>query len=205
MSNDEFEKFMKQMWEDDTMNFTLDIVSFDRELTLDRAEKALKAIDVPIEEYVMLPFSNMDKENPVVTKVPVMVLYIIYKRPQQTTRKKNSTSIHISDRSATTGQVIGDDKNGRSSDVENAALIAQGAIACAKEFNGFRSDGLARKNYAYASAVTKGYVSLDEVESVTGITDRTSLVTVDTLYLGMGIKTDLIDESLLLPKSLKEI
>lgn len=205
MSNDEFAKFMKDMWEDDTLNFTLDIVGFERELTLDHVEDAAKVLGVPLEEYVMLPFLNNDIEHPVVTKVPVFVMNIIYKRLQQTTRKKNSTSIHTSDRSATTGQVVGDDKNGRSSDVENSALIAQGAIGCAKEFNGFRADGMKRKNIAYASAATKGYVSLDEVESAGGISDRTVLNTIDVLYLGMGIKTDLVDESLITKKALSDI
>lgn len=205
MSNAEFETFMKNMWEDDTMNFVLDIISFERELEMPNIEKAAKILNIPLEEYVMLPFLNNDKEHPVVTKVPVMVFYIIFKRLQQTTRKKNSTSIHISERSATTGQVVGDDKNGRSSDVENSALIAQGAINSAREFNGFRADGLQRKNVAYNSATNKGYVSLEEVEASVGITDRTILTTIDTLYLGMGIKTDLIDESLILAKSMKEL
>ena len=132
-------------------------------------------------------------------------MYIIYKRLQQTTQKKNSTSTHISDRSATTGQVIGDDKNGRSSDVENSSLITQGAINSAREFNGFRADGLNRKNKAYSDATLKGSISLEEVESQYGVGDRTVLNTVDMLYLGMGIKTDLIDESLILSKTAKEI
>ena len=205
MTNDEFEKLMKDMFEDDNLNFTLDVVSFDREVDLEKAEKAAKVLGIPLEEYVILPFLNMDTENPVVTKVPVFITYTIFKRLQQTTQKKNSTSIHISERSATTGQVMNDDKNGRSSDVENAGLIAIGATANAKEFNGFRADGLIRKNVAYSSATNKGYISLEEVESSAGINDRTILNTIDKLYLGMGIKTDLLDESLVLTKTIKEM
>lgn len=205
MTNAEFEKFMTQMFEDDTMNFTLDIVSFERELDLATIEKAAKFLNIPLEEYVMLPFLNMDIDNPITTKVPVLTTYTIFKRLQQTTLKKNSTSTHISERSATTGQVMNDDKNGRSSDVENAGLITVGAENCAKEFNGFRADGLTRKNIAYASATNKGYISLEEVEASAGVADRTVLNTIDRLYLGMGIKTDLIDESLVLNKTIKEM
>lgn len=205
MSDSEFIKFMNEMWTDDTLNFVLDIVDHERTLNLNMVEKAAKRLGVPLEETVVLPFLNMDTNEPVVTRTKVLVMYIIYKRLQQTTQKKNSTSIHISDRSATTGQVIGDDKNGRSSDVENAGLIALGAINVAKEFNGFRADGIQRKNAAYASIATNGYVSLDEVEAQAGIADRTVLNTVDTLYLGMGIKTDLIDDSLLLSSTAKNI
>ena len=205
MSNTEFESFMKSMWEDDTLNFVLDICDFERDLHIQYVEKAAKILGIPLEEYVMFPHLNMDNANPIVSKVPLITMYIIYKRLQQTTQKKNSTSTHISDRSATTGQVIGDDKNGRSSDVENSSLITQGAINSAREFNGFRADGLNRKNKAYSDATLKGSISLEEVESQYGVGDRTVLNTVDMLYLGMGIKTDLIDESLILSKTAKEI
>ena len=62
-----------------------------------------------------------------------------------------------------------------------------------------------RKNVAYSSATNKGYISLEEVESSAGINDRTILNTIDKLYLGMGIKTDLVDESLVLTKTIKEM
>lgn len=205
LTNAQFEKLMTDMFEDDTLNFTLDIVNFERELDLGTVEKAAKYLGVPLEEYVMLPFLNNDVEEPVITKVPVIVMYTIFKRLQQTTQKKNSTSIHITERSAVTGQVTGNDKNGRSSDVENASLIALGAINCAKEFNGFRADGMERKHVAYSSASNRGYISLDEVESSAGISDRTVLNTIDKLYLGMGIKTDLVDETLVLSKTLKSM
>lgn len=205
MSDNEFIKFMNSMWEDDTNNFVLDIVDHERTLSLNMVEKAAKKLGIPLEETVILPFLNMDTNEPVVTRTKVLVMYIIYKRLQQTTQKKNSTSIHISDRSATTGQVVGDDKNGRSSDVENTGLIALGAVNVAREFNGFRADGLQRKNVAYASISNNGYVSLEEVEAQAGIGDRTVLNTIDTLYLGMGIKTDLIDDSLILSSTARNI
>ena len=205
LTNAEFEKLMKDMFEDDTLNFTLDIVNFERELDLETVEKAAKVLGIPLEEYVMLPFLNKDTEQPIITKVPVIVMYTIFKRLQQTTQKKNSTSTHITERSAVTNQVTGNDKNGRSSDVENAGLIAVGAINCAKEFNGFRADGMERKHVAYASAANRGYISLEEVESSAGINDRTVLNTIDKLYLGMGIKTDLVDETLVLTKTLKSM
>lgn len=205
MSNEEFIKFMNAMWEDDTMNFVLDIVDHEREVTLENIEKAAKVIGVPLEEYVIFPDGNGDDENPTVTKTKIIVMYIIFKRLQQTTRKKNSTSIRVSDRSATTGQVVGDDKNGRSSDVENNGLVTMSMVNSLREFNGFRADGLQRKNYAYSQITNTGSVSLRDVEAQAGISDRTMLNTIDALYLGMGIKTDLIDESLLLNKTVKTI
>lgn len=205
MSDNEFIKTMNNMWEDDTFNFVLDIVDFERDIDLATVEKAANKLGVPLEEDVIMPFLNMDTNEPVVTRTKVLVMYIIWKRMQQMTQKKNSTSIHISDRSATTGQVVGDDKNGRNSDVENVGLIAIGAVNVAREFNGFRADGMQRKNAAYSSIATTGYVSLEEVEAQAGIADRTVLNTIDTFYLGMGIKTDLIDDSLMLNSTVKNV
>lgn len=204
MSDAQFSKFMENMWRDNNQNFMMSIIDFERDLDLHNVEKAAKVLGIPLEEYVMLPFVNNDLENPIMTKVPVIVMYIIFKRLQQTTRKKNSTSIHIGNRSATTGQVMGDDKNGRSSDVENSGLIAMGAINIAREFNGFRADGLERKNFAYASISETGTVSLEEVEAQGGIYDRTVLNTIDVFFTGMGIKTDLVDESLVLAETVKK-
>lgn len=204
MSDTRFEKFMSDMFEDDNINFTLDIEDFERELTLENSEKAAKILNIPLMERVIMPFSNMDREHPTVTKVPVFVGYHIEKRMQQMNLKKNSTSIHISERSATTGQVVGNDKNGRSSDQENVALTVMGADNILKEINGFRSDGLQRKNYAYASISKNGYCSLEEAEAQAGIEDRTALNTVDVFYTGMGIKTDLVSPDLLLVSTAKK-
>ena len=62
-----------------------------------------------------------------VTKEKCLTGYYIDKRMEQMNNKKNSTSTHIDERSATTGQVVGHDKNGRSSDQENIALTVIGA------------------------------------------------------------------------------
>lgn len=205
MSNTEFVEFMQRMWEDDTVNYIVDIVDFERDLTLENIEKAAKFLGIPLEEYVMYPHLNNDKDNPVVSKVPCIVMYIIDKRMQQMAQKKNSTSIHVSDRSAVTGQAVGDDKNGRSSDIENAGLVTLNAINCAKEFNGFRADGLARKSVAYSDAATTGSINLERVEDSAGVTDRTILNTLNVLYLGMGLRTDLVQDTSIMNKTLREI
>lgn len=199
MSDTKFIKFVSSMFDDDTINFTMNMVDYEREMHIEYAENAAKILGIPLEERLILPHLNMDIEHPIVTKTPCIVGWHIDKRMQQTNTKKNSTSIHVSERSATTGQVTGHDKNGRNTDNENAALMVLGAENIAKEFNGFRADGLKRKNAAYASIMTKGYVSLEEVEQEAGIEDRIALQTVDTMYKGMHIQTDLISPDLMTP------
>ena len=204
MSDSKFENFMKCMFEDDNMNFTLEIKEFDREVNLDMIEKAAKILGIELEEYVILPHISMSQEHPVVTKEKCITGYHIEKRMEQTNSKKNSSSTHIDERSATTGQVVGHDKNGRSSDQENIALTLIGGTNILKEINGFRADGLQRKNYAYAQIARTGECSLEDIEANAGVEDRLALETVDVYYKTMGIQTDLITPDLLLISSVKK-
>lgn len=204
MSDAKFENFMRSMFDDYNMNFTLEIKEFEREVTIEQIEKAAQFLNIPLEEYVILPHISMDQEHPIVTKEKHITGYHIEKRMEQTNTKKNSSSIHIDERSATTAQVVGRDKNGRSSDQENIALTVIGATNVLKELNGFRADGLQRKLYAYEQIARTGACSLNEIEEQAGIEDRISLETIDVYYKAMGLTTDLITPGLLLPSTMKK-
>lgn len=204
MSDSKFENFMKCMFDDDNMNFTLEIKEFEREVTIEMIEKAAKILGIELEEHVVLPHISMSQEHPIVTKEKCIVGYHIEKRMEQTNTKKNSASTHIDERSATTGQVVGHDKNGRSSDQENVALTVIGATNVLKEVNGFRADGLERKNYAYAQISKTGECSLQDIEEHSGIGDRLALETIDVYYKTMGIQTDLITPDYLLISSVNK-
>lgn len=205
MSDTKFLQFYDTMFQDDTMNYILDIEDFKSDFSVEMAEKALHYLNVPPEEYVMQPHKTMDKLHPMVPKYRVIVGYNIEIRMPQTVRHKNSTSTEISERSAITGQVVGDDKNGRTSDQENVALTVYGATKIAQELNGFRADGLARKREAYGDIARTGYCSVDKVEENHGLEDRTSLNAINTFFMGMGIKTDLVTPDYLLPKTVREL
>ena len=49
---------------------------------------------------------------------------------------------------------------------------------------------------------TKGYVT--EAELTDDVTNKTTLNTVDTYFLGMGLKTDLVSKGLKLPTEIKK-
>ena len=198
MSDKKFIELMMDMFNDFNLNFILTMKDFENEITLDKCEKAAKILNIPIEEYVILPFDNMDKEHPVVTKYPCIVGYHNEGRPQQTNNKKNSTSIHNTQRSAITNQVTGDDKNGRSSDTENVAFELLGAKAILKELNGFRADGIKRGNFAVSQIVNTGQCDLDEIEAQAGIEDRSTLRAVDVMFTGMMLKTNLVSPDYIL-------
>ena len=108
----------------------------------------------------------------------------------QTIHHKNAGSISNSKRNTKTGQVTGDDKNGRTTDVETFALSAYGADKCLKELLGFRADDMAAKTQAYASIEKDGYVMLDDLRS--GQTDKVAINTLDAYYTAMGFKTNIV-------------
>lgn len=204
MSDKKFKDLMMDMFNDFNLNFIIQLKDYEREIKLEYCEKAASILGIPLEEYLIEPFVNMDLENPTVSKYPVIIGYHNEQRTQQTNAKKNSTSIHTSQRSAMTGQVSGDDKNGRSSDAENMALTLFGATNILKELNGFRGDGIKRNNFAVSQIATTGQCDLDEIEEHGGIEDRTTLNAVDMMFLGMHIKTDLVTPDYILLDGKKE-
>lgn len=201
MSDVQFDTFFKQFFSNDMMYLTLDIVDYERDLTIENVEKAAKILDVPLFEKVVTPFVNGNTQNPVITKFEVPVGYVHCKRVQQMLSKKNSTSTDIGQRSALTGQVVGKDKNGRESDTENFALLSINAHHILREFNGPRADDMTMKSDMYSQISQTGFVSLDTLNN--SVENKTTLNTLDVYMIGMGIKSDLITDGLHVKKTLK--
>jgi hypothetical protein len=202
MNDTQFDTFFKKLFKDEDLYLTLDVVDYERNLNMEKIEKAAKVINVPLYERVVIPFSNMDKDNPVVSKYEVPVGYTHLKRMQQMVFKKNSTSTDISLRSSTTGQVTADDKNAKETDNENFALMSLGVEYGMKEFMSARSDDLTAKNEMYSEIAKKGYVSLAELTD--HVDNKVTLNTLDVYLIGCGIKSDIITDGFILRKTLKE-
>lgn len=202
MTDTQFESFFKKLFSNDKEYLILDVVDYERALKLENIEKAAKILDVPLFERVIMPNVNKDKVHPVVTKYEVPVGYIHVKRLQQILSKKNSTSTETDLRSPMTGQVVGKDKNARSTDVENYALVTLGANEVLREFNGPRSHDLVMKSEMYADIAEKGFVSINDLTN--SVENKTSLRTVDAYMIGMGLKTDLVTKDLTLVNTLNE-
>jgi len=201
MSDVAFDSFFRQFFSDEKQYLILDIIDYERTIKLEDIEDAAKVINIPLYEYVALPWITMDKNNIIVTKQKVPVGYINIKRTQQTVAKKNGISTSINQRSAITGQVTGADKNGRESDLENNMLISLGLESTLKELNGPRADDLVMKQQMLKSISEKGYLSLSELDDK--IENKTTLNTVNTYFLGMGLNTDLVTKGLKLASTLR--
>ena len=203
MSDAEFEKYMKNFLKDDNEQFILDIVEYEHDLKMEYCENCAKVLGIPLMEYVYMPHLTMDKKHVIVSKEKCLVGYINVKRTQQLLHKKNGISIANEKRSATTGQVVRKDKNSRDSDIEASMLVSLGADKILQELHGPRADDPVMKQQMNQSIATKGYVMLDELDNLP--TNKVTLNTVNTFLLSMGLKSDLVSDTYILPKTSEEI
>lgn len=203
MTDAQFEKHMKSFLNNDEENFILDIVEFEHDLKMSYCEDAAKVLGIPLMEYVYMPHLTMDKKRVIVSKEKCLVSFINAKRTQQFVHKKNGLSISNEKVSSTTGQVVQKDKNARDSDIEASMLVALGAEHILQELHGPRSDDPVMRRDMHQSIATKGYVMLDELTN--SPVNKVTLNTVDTYLLSMGLKSDLVTESYILPKTSSEL
>lgn len=202
MTDEQFDKWMKAFRDDDKSNFYLEIIEFERELDLKNIEKAADYLKIPLYEYVCVPYINeVNVNNPdkskdpnaeiIVTPTKCPVGYLHIKRMPQSVHHKNSTTTSNSKRNTKTGQVTGDDKNGRTTDVETFALTVYGAEDSLKELMGFRADDQAAKQQAYAEIERDGYVQLSDLKS--SQQDKTAINTLNAYYWAQGFATNIVN------------
>lgn len=199
MNDKDFDKFIDSLHEENNY-LIFQIVDYEIPVTIKAIEDGANVLKVPLYERIAIPHLSKDPGHPMVTYEPVPVGYLHLKKMQQCTLKKNSTSTNINKRNKF-NQVTGKDKNGRSSDVENCALVALGCDKILQEFMGPRADDSVMKNQMMSAIAKDGYVELNKLTN--NIENKTTLKMVDVYLLSMGLKSDLISKSLLLPKTLR--
>jgi hypothetical protein len=203
MNDQQFAKFMKDFLSKKDEYFMLDINEYEHTLKMEYCEKAAKVLGIPLMEYIYMPHLTMDKKHCVVSKEKCLVGYLNVKRTQQLVHKKNGLSVSNEKISPLTGQVVQKDKNARSSDIEASMLVSLGADKILQELHGPRADDPVMKREMNQSIATKGYVMLDELTNLP--TNKVTLNTVNTFLLGMGLKSDLVSSTYVLPKTSQEL
>ncbi len=193
MSDQQFDKYFREFFKDPKRNFYLEIVEYERDLTIENIEKCAEYMHVPLLERIALPYLTNDPDNVITTPYPVPVGYIHEKRMQQTLMKKSAGSTEIKKRSALTGQVTGEDKNARNSDLETYSLAAIKAMNALQEFMGPRADNQKAKMEMYNDISKNGYVSLLDLD-LRDPYNKTALNTFSTYYIMQGIQTNLIGD-----------
>ena len=102
----------------------------------------------------------------------------------------------ISIRDQKSGQVTGDSRTSRISDLEASALKAINADATLKELMGSRADDMGSKNQLYSDISTYGYAKLEDMPD--RIEDKRTLNTISSYMYSAGIDNDLtVDDRLI--------
>jgi len=191
LSDKDFAEKFEEFLNDDTQKgFYLEIIEYERDLTLENIFKCSDELGIPLFEYVLISHINGDPDNPIVTPEPVPVGYIHEKRMQQTLLKKSSGSIHIDQRNPKTGQVVGDDKNAVNSNVETYSMVATDSLYALKELLGPRADNMRAKNEMYNAINRDGYVSLEELSN--NQEDKVAINSLDAYFTMQGFRTNLV-------------
>lgn len=203
MKDNEFEKYMKEFLNNDEDNFVLDIVEMEHSLKYEYCEDAAKVIGIPLMEYIYMPHLTMDKKNVIVSKQKCLTGYFNPKRTQQLLHKKNGWTVSNEKKSSLTNQVTGDDKNARDSDIEAEMLVALGAEHILQELHGPRSDDIVMKRQSAMDIATKGYLLMEDLEN--SRLNKTTLNTINAFLLSMGLSTDLVTDTYILPKTSSDL
>ena len=193
MTDQQFDKYVRAFFKDEKQNFYLEIVEYERDISIENIEKCSKYMNVPLLERIALPYLTNDPDNVITSPYPVPVGYIHEKRMQQTLMKKSSGSTDIKKRSVLTGQVTGEDKNARNSDLETYSLAAIKAMNALQEFMGPRADNDKAKHEMYNDIAKNGYVSLLDLD-LKDPYNKSTLNTFSTYYIMQGIQTNLIGD-----------
>lgn len=193
MSDAQFDTYIRKFFKDEKANFYLEIVEYERDLTIENIKKCAEFMNVPLVERVALPYLTNDPDNVIVTPYPVPVGYIHEKRMPQTLMKKSAGSTKIQERSRLTGQVTGNDKNARNSDLETYSLAAINAMNALTEFMDPRADNTKAKQEMYNNIMRDGYVSLKDLDTRDPY-NKVALNTFNTYYLMMGISSNLVTD-----------
>lgn len=203
MSESEFEAFMKNYLNDPEEHFCFDLVEYENNLDFNNVEKAADILGIPLYEYVYLPHLTMDKNNVVCSQEKCLVGYLNIKRTQQMVQKKNGLTLDDEKRSAITGQVIDDDKNSKTSDTEAQIMVGLEMNETLKELLGPRGDDKYMAQEAMKQIENQGYLVMDDIE--TSPLNKVALNTINTYLLAMGLKTNLVTDSDILPKTSADV
>lgn len=181
MSDKEFTDMCKNMISTDDINFSLDIKTLGKgkdEIDMPKVKAVAKKYDIPLEEYLVMPFRN-PKGSPTVTMTRVPIIYCPVRRFfQQMLQHKNAISNDNSKINPLTGQVTGEDKTASTTNVQTYALAVSNQTNSIKEFLGPRSDDSVSKQQMLSIIEKTGKVRLGDLDIKTH--NKQAINTVET-------------------------
>lgn len=201
-TDQEFFEFIDEFFDNPDKLMPVGYEAYNNPVNLKFCHDVAKNHNVPIYEYVYRAYLNGDTDNPPGTVNKIMVLDLPVKRLKQMAQSKNHVSTASAKRDPRTGQVTGEDKTARITDVEGYSLLASGQYYAAQEYYGPMADDSAAHMEMLRRIQRDGEVELKDLPN--DPLDKVTLNTINALLLGACIQTNMIEESgLMLPITLQ--
>jgi len=203
MNDEQFIDFMEGFVNNPKQHLYLELEAFDNEPTYEMIEKAADDLGkyVTLYDYLAIPHISEDPDKPEYTVHKVFNGPINMRRVQQLVNKKNHIPTDINTRNPKTGQVTGESKAARVSDMEQFALICHGTTEILKEMFGPKSGDPVMKEEMAHQIATTGSASMANMEN--SPLNKVALNTANVILLGAGLETDMVTKGGILPRTLK--
>jgi hypothetical protein len=199
MSDVQFFNMIENLGEKNHLYF--EIEAFENEPYWELIEAADKIVDAKIYDYIAIPHISGDSEEPCYTVNKVLNGYINMRRVQQMVNKKNNIPTDVDKINPKTGQVTGDSKAARVSDMEQFALICHGTENVLKEFFGPRAGDPVMKDEMLHDIATTGSASLEKLPN--SRLNKVALNTANVALLGAALESNLVTEDGILPRTVR--
>ena len=202
MPDRKFYTVMDEFLDNDDKLFPVAYEPYNNPVTMRFVHNVARKLSVPIYEYVYRPYQDGNTEDPPGTVNKIMVLDVPVKRLKQMDDVKNHVSTASSRKDPRTGQVTGEDKTARVTDVEAFSLLAQGQYHAAQELYGPMSDDT-EAHYAMLRAIQRdGEVELRDLPN--DPLNKVTINTINALMIGSGLQSNLITQNgYVLPTTLR--
>lgn len=202
MTDKEYYSYFIEFYDNIDKNFTIAYEPFNNPVNMDFINKICKKHNISLYEYIYMPYTNGNIEDPPGSAYKIMVLDFPVKRLKQMVFTKNHASTSTTKKDPKTGQVTGVDKTARVTDVEAFSLIVQEQYHALQEYYGPMSDDT-KADFEMQKLIQRdGEVEFKDLPN--DPINKVTLNTINYYLLGACISTNLIDQSgYLLPITLK--
>ena len=202
MDDQKFYRYMDEFFNNDQKLFPVAYEAYDNPVDMNFIHNVAKKHNVPIYERVYRPYLNGNVEDPPGTVNPIMVLDVPVKRLKQMAQSKNHASTAGDKRDPKTGQVTGEDRTARVTDVEGFSLLSMGQYNAAQEFYGPMADDSEAYYEMLRRIQRDGEVELHDLPN--NPESKVALNTVNAFMLGSGLVANWINnDGYVLPITLK--
>jgi len=202
MDDQKFYRYMDEFFNNDQKLFPVAYEAYENPVDMNFIHNVAKKHNVPIYERVYRPYLNGNVEDPPGTVHPIMVLDVPVKRLKQMAQSKNHASTAGDKRDPKTGQVTGEDRTARVTDVEGFSLLSMGQYNAAQEFYGPMADDSEAYYEMLRRIQRDGEVELHDLPN--NPESKVALNTVNAFMLGSGLVANWINnDGYVLPITLK--